>query len=248
MKMLPVRVGMGLAIFALSWPMWAQEAAMHAPDGGTMQRVESVVILPTRNAPFSAVVTTEWTKILPDGSKQTMKNHRTVARDSMGRVFEERRFFSPDGDQQVTPLSEMDYRDPNQHERVVCRAMTRVCTILPYRDDATMAVQKVGPLPNGMGEVTREDLGRKTMGEVEVVGSREVTTIKAGVMGYEKAQPIVKEFWYSPSLGINVTTKRFDPRASAIQNFEVGNISLAEPDPKTFEPPMGYRILRMDSQ
>jgi hypothetical protein len=239
-------VMVGLVGFGMS--ARAQEAVTHAPDGGTMQRVESVVIQPTRNAPFSAVVTTEWTKILPDGSKQIMKNHRTVARDSMGRVFEERRFFSADGDQQATPLSELDYRDPNQHERVVCRAMTRVCKVSPYSNQATVAMQKVGPLSNGMDEVTREDLGRKTMGEVEVVGSREVTTIKAGAMGYEKSQPIVKEFWYSPSLGINVVTKRFDPRASAIQNFEVGNISLAEPDAKMFEPPAGFRVVRMDSQ
>jgi hypothetical protein len=248
MKMLPVRVGLGLAIAALSWPLVAQEAAMHAPDGGTIQRIESVVILSTRNAPFSAVVMTEWTKILPDGSRQTMKNHRTVARDSTGQVFEERRFFSPNGDQQATPLSELDYRDPNRHERVVCRTMTRVCTVSPFVDQPAVAIRQPGPLPNGMGDVTREDLGRKTIGEVEVVGSREVTTINAGVMGYEKPQPIVKEFWYSPSLGINVITKRFDPRASAIQNFEVGAINLAEPDPKMFEPPVGYKLVRMDSQ
>jgi hypothetical protein len=58
----------------------------------------------------------------------------------------------------------------------------------------------------------------------------------------------VKEFWYSPQLGINVSTKRFDPRASAIQDFEVGNISLAEPDAKMFEPPVGFRMVRMDPQ
>jgi hypothetical protein len=248
MKTLPFisAIVVGLVGFGVS--ARAQETATHAPDGGTMQRVESVVIQPTRNAPFSAVVTTEWTKILPDGSKQTMKNHRTVARDSMGRVFEERRFFSPDGDQQVTRLSEMDYRDPNRHELVVCRTMERVCTVSPLYEQAAVAMQKVGPQRNGMVEVTQEDLGRKTIGEVEVVGSREVTTIKAGTMGYEKAQPIVKEFWYSPTLGINVVTKRFDPRASAIQNFEVGNISLAEPDAKMFEPPAEFRMVQTGSQ
>ena len=111
-----------------------------------------------------------------------------------------------------------------------------------------VTVPRVGPPAGGMDDVTREDLGRKTIGGVEVVGSREVTTLKAGQMGYEKAQPIVKEFWYSPQLGINVITMRFDPRASAIQNFEVGNISLTEPDAKMFELPVEYRIVRMDPQ
>jgi hypothetical protein len=67
-------------------------------------------------------------------------------------------------------------------------------------------------------------------------------------MGNEKAEPVVKEFWYSPRLGINVITKRFDPRASAVQNFVVGNINQAEPNARLFEPPQGYRIVSMDGQ
>jgi hypothetical protein len=237
-----------LGCFALSVPLMAQDAGMHAPDGGTRQRVESVVILPMTNAPFSAVVTTEWTRIMPDGSTGTIKNHRTVARDSLGRVFQERRYFSPDGDKQVTRLSELDYQDPTRHEMSVCRPDTRVCTVYRFDAPTTASVPKAGALANGMGSVTLEDLGRKTIDNVEVVGSREVTTLNAGVMGNEKPQPIVKEFWYSPQLQINVITKRFDPRASAIQNFEVGNINLAEPDPKMFEPPVGYRMVQVDGQ
>jgi hypothetical protein len=52
----------------------------------------------------------------------------------------------------------------------------------------------------------------------------------------------------SPRLGINVITKRFDPRASAVQNFVVGNINQAEPNARMFEPPAGYRIVPMDGQ
>jgi hypothetical protein len=249
MKMLPVGLAMGFAAFVLGGPMGAQDVGvMHAPDGGTRQRVESVVIPATRNAPFSAVVTTEWTKIMPDGSKQTVRNHRTVARDSTGRVFEERRYFTPDGDKRETRLLELDYRDPNRHEVAVCEPMLKVCRVYPFFQPPPVTMQRVGPQVGGMDDVTQKDLGRKTIGDVEVVGSSEVTTIKAGTMGYEKAQPIVKEFWYSPQLGINVITKRFDPRASAIQNFEMGNISLAEPDAKMFEPPVEYRVVRMDPQ
>ena len=70
-----------------------------------MERVQSIDIPPMANAPFSAVVVTEWTRIMPDGSTALMKNHRTVARDSLGRVFQERRYFSPEGDKQMTQLS-----------------------------------------------------------------------------------------------------------------------------------------------
>lgn len=154
---------------------------------------------------------------MPDGTTGTVKNRRTVARDSLGHVFQERRYFSPDGDKQMTRVSELDYQDPTLHQLMVCRPDTRVCMM--YRDDmpTTVTLPKVGPLPNGMGSVTREELGRKTIEGVDVVGSREVTTLNAGVMGNEKPEPVVKEFWYSPQLGINVITKRFDPRASAAE-------------------------------
>jgi hypothetical protein len=75
--------------------------------------VDSVVIPPMPSVPFTAVVTTEWTRIMPDGSTGTVKNHRTVARDSLGRMFQERRYFSPDGDKQMTRVSELDYQDPD---------------------------------------------------------------------------------------------------------------------------------------
>ena len=99
-----------------------------------------------------------------------------------------------------------------------------------------------------MGTVTLENLGKKTIDNVDVVGSREVTTLNAGVMGDEKPEPVVKEFWYSPQLKINVITKRFDPRASAMRSFVVGSISQAEPDAKLFEPPSEYKMVRMDGQ
>ena len=234
--------------FALSGLLVAQDAPVHAPDGGTMERVQSVSIPPIPSAPFTAVVVTEWTRIMPDGSTGTMKNHRTVARDSLGRVFQERRNFSPDGDKQMTRVSELDYQDPTLHQLMVCRPDVRVCTMYRYDAPMTVMLPKAGSLPNGAGTVTLEELGRKTIDNVDVVGSREVTTLKAGVMGNEKPEPIVKEFWYSPRLEINVITKRFDPRASAVQNFVVGNINQAEPNARMFEPPQGYRIVPMDGQ
>jgi hypothetical protein len=74
---------------------------------------------------------------------------------------------------------------------------------------------------------------------VEVVGSQEVMTIPVGAIGNEKAQPVLKEFWYSPRLGINVTTKRFGPRASTVQNFYVTAINQGEPDAQLFHTPAG---------
>ena len=89
----------------------------------------------------------------------------------------------------------------------------------------------------------REDLGRRNVDALELIGSRETTMVPSGVIGDEKPAPLVKEFWYSPYLGINVTTTRSDPRVSAMQRFSVENIDLKEPDHKLFDPPADYRIV-----
>lgn len=247
--LLPVAIAFGLMGFGLPIATQQQDAAPpHAPDGGTRQRIESLTILPATNAPFSATVVTEWTRILPDGSTQVIKNHRLVARDSSGRIFQERRYFSPDGDKRVTRLSELDYEYPNRHEMYICRPVQRICDVYAFSMPASVSSSPTRPLANGASSVTHEDLGQKMIGELEALGSREITTINAGAIGNQRAEPIVKEFWYSPRLGINLVVKRFDPRSSAIQNFVMENVNLSEPDPKTFEPPVNYKIVRMDGQ
>jgi len=243
---LPLLSGVVFAI--LCGAAGAQEQpAMHAPDGSTRERPESLVILPKTNAPFSATVTTEWTRILVDSTSQTNWNHRTIARDSSGRVFEERRYFTPTGNQETTMLTERDYRDPNRRERYICMTAQRVCFVSPFSAPESVNLMPAGNLPGGRGTVTREELGRKTIEDIEVIGSRESITLNAGSVGNEKAEPIVKEFWYSPRLGINVITKRFDPRFG-VQNFTVSNINQSEPDPKLFEPPADYRVVMMNGQ
>lgn len=239
-----VALACGFLFFGM--PLLAQEDPLHAPDGGTRETVQSITILPSPNAPFSAVVVTVLTKVLPDGSQQIVKNHRTVARDSSGRVFQERRYFSPTGDTQPTRISQLEYQDPNRHELYVCLPVKRTCEVYKSYRPTTVVLQPAGKLPNGAGILTREDLGHKTIEDLDVVGSRETTTIDAGVVGNEKPLSIVKDFWYSPHLGINVTTTRFDPRVSSLQSFVVENINLSEPDPKIFEPPADYRMIKMD--
>jgi hypothetical protein len=224
-----------------------EQAAMHAPDGGTQEKIQSLIVPPTTNAPFTATVTTELTKVLVDGSKQTNWNHRTIARDSTGRIFQERRVFTPDGDKVTTYLAEIDYLDPNRHERYMCRPQEKVCYVSEYDAPPSANLMPAGAMPNGRGSIKRDDLGRKTIEGVDVVGSREIITINAGVNGNEKSEPIVKEFWYSPRLGINVITKRFDPRFG-VQNFVVSNINQNEPDPKMFQPPADYRVVKMNGQ
>lgn len=223
-----------------------------APDGRSSMHIQSIDIPTISNAPFQAVVVTENTMILPDGSKKTNWNHRSVVRDSSGRVFQERRSFTPQGNVEETMLTEFDIEDPNLHELTMCHPFTKTCQVFRFQTQVTPPVQPsslpaMRKLPNGT-TIQNEDLGRNTVAGVDCLGSREIMTIPAGLIGNEKPQPVIKEFWYSPQLGVNLVTKRFDPRVSSIQNFTVTELNLSDPDPKVFAVPEGYRVIRNGPQ
>jgi hypothetical protein len=57
-----------------------------------------------------------------------------------------------------------------------------------------------------------------------------------------KSLLVKREFWYSAQLGLNLVSKRQDPRFG-IQNFDVSDIVLGEPDAKLFELPGGSKII-----
>ena len=219
----------------------ANQPPVHAPDGAVRETLISINVPPLTGSPFTAMVVTEWTKILPDGSTATIKNRRLIARDSSGRVFEERRFLTPDGDQHPV-LQALQVRDPNRHEYTNCMVMQKVCYISPYMMAPLTKMPATTHSPQ-FPNVKDEPLGEKNENGLSLLGTREITTIAQGAIGNTKAEPIVKEFWYSPVLGVNIETRRFDPRSGS-ENFTLTAISRSEPDPQLFEMPSGYRVIR----
>jgi hypothetical protein len=215
--------------------------APHAPDGSTMERINNIYIPPLPNAPFTATVTAGWTRTLEDSGTLTVQNHRKVARDSSGRIFQERRWLVPNGDIKNTPLNEIDFSDPTLHELYICFPGQRVCRLQNYYAPVEFNLAQPGELTNRKGKLTREDLGKNTLEGLEVVGTRETVTFDANAFGNNHPLAITKEFWYSQRLGINLLVKRVDPRHGT-QIFSVSDIKLAAPDPATFQLPQGYAI------
>jgi hypothetical protein len=87
-----------------------------------------------------------------------------------------------------------------------------------------------------------EDLGKQSISGVETVGTRETAVIETGAIGNDTPMIVRRELWYSPQLGVNLVSKLSDPR-SGIQNFEVSDIVLGEPDPKLFELPSKSKVI-----
>lgn len=76
---------------------------------------------------------------------------------------------------------------------------------------------------------------------VEVLGTRETTTIQAGVVG--NSQPLVttREFWYSPDLRVILAVTRKDPREGT-RVIRGVDLSCSEPDPAMFQVPAGFVV------
>src|ERR1700735_4554548 len=238
---------------AKAWVGWALLAAgstalaqaggtAHAPDGGVRQTIQSITIPPLQGAPFTAIVTTEWTRIMPDGTTATLKNHRLIARDSAGRIFEERRYFTPDGDKKETAITQIEYSDPTTHQIYICHPDGHVCELYEYRmlavaDDATNETSS-----SAANNVKSEDLGHEEILGLDAIGTRETTTIAPGTVGNDQPLAAVRELWHSTQLGFNLVLDKTDPISGNAQ-IRVTDIHLGEPDARLFAPPGSFSVV-----
>lgn len=237
---------LSLATFAVAFiPGIAGQSpqdALHAPDGNSFTRIVSISIAPIPNAPFTATVSTEWTRQTSDGASIVVKNHRLVARDSQGRVFEERRRFIPADSSAPSLLFQMDYVDPARQARTVCFPAGKMCDTFRFIAPPNAAAVPVGLMVDGKHYLSREDLGKGETDGLETIGTRETITTSPGTVGNDREVTLTKEFWYSPRLGVNLVVKRMDP-LQGTQVFTVSNISLAEPDARLFVVPAHFKVV-----
>ena len=221
----------------------AQQQPQRVPDGGTREVLISILIPSLPNAPFTATVNTGWIRQLPDGSTITLKNHRAIARDAAGRIFQERRALVPDDGKAQSGVTQIEISDPVTHELYICMPQGRTCQVEVFSPPESFPYTPTAKAHVAQGSTSEsEDLGKQSIGGLETVGTRETTIIHAGTIGNNSPLLSKREFWFSPRLGVNLISKRQDP-LSGTQNFEVSDITLGEPDAKLFEVPSGFRIL-----
>ena len=220
----------------------------HVEDGGTREVLESIVVPPKTKAPFSLILQTEWVKTLPDGGTITSQNQRRIARDSEGRIYQERWFLVPKNGKAKSQMTTIQISDPHTHTLYNCFMLEQPsqCVLSTYTPspDAVYNFQSVttGKLPNDVGSVIHDDLGKEFVSGVETTGTRDGVIYNPEVFGNNRKVTIEREFWYSAKLGINLISKRSDPRIGT-QTFTATNLILSEPDAKLFELPEGYAVV-----
>jgi hypothetical protein len=232
-------------------PQGAQKPVQqyYAQDGGTREVLESIVIPPKSNAPFSLLLQTEWVKTLSDGGTMTMVNQRRIARDSKGRIYQERWYLVPKVGKYESQMNVIQISDPNTHTHYNCFVLEKPqqCILSTYTPSVDAVYNfdtpsSSGTLPDEAGATIHDNLGKQLLDGVETMGSRDSIIYNPGVFGNDRKMTIEKEFWYSPQLGINLLSKRSDPRFGT-QTFTVTNLILSEPDTHLFDLPAGFAVV-----
>lgn len=242
----------GLFVLPLLFPsLNAQQTQVQsgAPrDGGVSQTLQSIYIPALVKAPFTATVHTEWIRTLPDGGTFTLVNQRRIARDSQGRIYEERWFLVPKNGKAVSQNNVIQIADPNARTLYNCFLLIEPhhCNLLKFAERPMTTYKpsagRAGPLPNGNGFSTHEELGVKTIEGIDTIGTRDSDTVNEGVIGNDRPFVVKREFWYAASLGINLRSEITDP-SFGTQTFTVTDISTSEPEPQLFELPSGFEVV-----
>lgn len=219
-------------------------------DGGTSEVLEGIEIPPIAKAPFSSMLETEWVRPLAEGGTWTTANRRRIARDSAGRVYQERWLLAPKGGKARSRMSHIQIADPVKHTAMTCSARSHTCTKRWYSERAEMVYkpspEQSGPLANGAGAYAHDRLGEDTISGLPTIGMRDTTTLNPGIVGNDRPVAIVREFWFSPKLGINLVSSLSDGRYG-VQRFKVTELSEGEPDATLFELPKGYAMVEQQS-
>ena len=122
----------------------------------------------------------------------TLVNNRRIARDSSGRICQERWLLVPNNRNDDSEMNAIQISDPNQHTLYTCVFLREpeFCTLTYYSPSTSAICHTVGappgPLPNGAGYVTREGLGRQILVGVDTIGAREIVTYNPGAFGNDQ--------------------------------------------------------------
>jgi hypothetical protein len=140
------------------------------PDGGTREVLISILIPSLANAPFTATVNTESIRQLSDGTTITLKNHRAIARDKAGRIFQERRLLVPDDGKHESVVTQTEISDPVGHKLYICVPRERVCQLEQFSAPDFARPLAASTAANQPGGPSREDLGKQSIGGLESSG------------------------------------------------------------------------------
>jgi hypothetical protein len=221
----------------------AQDTSGSSPQGsiehpyrGVQTIVPGVFVTPVPGAPFSAVVDIQTTVVLDNGQTAMRKGTAHIARDSQGRIYNERRTMVPVSSNATPDLLSAHLFDPRTRLSVFLNPYTHLA-----REIVLPAVPMAPEHPLGP-DMKEEDLGSNVIDGIAVRGVLQTKVVAAPASTTGKTITIQDQYWYSEELHLNMLIKHDDPRTGS-QIVSVTRMTRTEPDPKLFEVPAGYKVV-----
>lgn len=231
----------------VAFSSWAAICQAPASVGALHSHIEGINIPHIANAPFRAKVTVRWDQPLVGGGTVSKTYYTMVARDSQGRVRRETRGFIPADSTDQPPLRTFTVTDPVSATTTICTQETLNCVSGPFRRRVDFAEDSADGLPAGTSNGTRQSLGKQTMGELTVVGTRQTSSGMAGSQGSRRVALTSTEVWYSPDLHIDLSVTRNNPQMGQV-TLTVTDLVRGEPDPSWFVVPSGFAVKNSGTQ
>ena len=150
-------------------------------------QTRGVFVTPIPDAPLLAVVNTQSSRILQDGTTSNQKTLSAIARDRQGRIFNERRPLIPAAETATPPILSIHIYDPQTRTSTVIDPQQRVA----WQGTLNRPPSAVPPLAASSAAspyVKEEDLGNRKMEGVEVHGIRNTQTIPAEATAERKSK------------------------------------------------------------
>jgi hypothetical protein len=213
------------------------------PTRGVVVLVSGVFVTPVPGVPLSAVVELQSTQILIDGSTDVRKSFANIARDSQGRIYNERRQLVNPSFTGTPPIIAFHIFDPNTRLNTFLDPSTHLARQSTWHAPESTAEQTAGSPVSARDPLVQEkDLGTEIMDGLSVHGTLKTRTVPAAVSGTGRDLVVTDEIWYSDELHLNMLEKRDDPRTGK-QTVTVTRVDRSEPNQAMFEVPAGYKVV-----
>lgn len=208
-----------------------------------------VFVTPMAGAPFSAEVEQDMAQGLKDGSVFHRKTAALIARDSQGRIRNERHDVLPASSTRKPTILSVHIYDPETRLNTFLNPYTHIARqrILPNPPSTeppangwVHLVSSLSAIPN----LKVQDLGPSVIDGVDVHGYRRMMTIPAKASGTDLPVVVSDEIWYTEELRMNLLTKQSDPRTGSL-TMTVTQINFNEPPVELFTIPSEYKSVDM---
>jgi hypothetical protein len=186
---------------------------------------------------------------LADGNHIHNQTQTKVYRDADGRVRREIAFALATPATGAVQRSMVVITDPVAGKRYVLNPQTKTAHVMPFQPPmhghgAPPPDGEAGPNWSGKPDtanLTREQLGTKTINGLQAEGTRVTRTIPAGKIGNDKPIQVVTERWYSTDLQLPLTTNHTDPMMGTVTTT-LTNVTRGTQDASLFQVPSDYTV------